>query len=93
LENNGDMDGSEVIQVYIGKPKSKVERATKELKGFYKTFVKKGEKNNVTIDIPISSLAYYEESISDWKIEKGDYLIYVGNSSQNINKQTKINVK
>ena len=93
VENNGEMDGSEVVQVYVGKPKSEVERATKELKGFHKTFVRKGEKNNITIDIPINSLAYYDESISDWKIEKGEYLIYVGNSSQNICKKIKINVK
>jgi len=93
VNNIGDMDGSEVVQVYIGKPKSDVFRAKKELKGFTKTHIKKGEGKTVNINIPVSSLAFYDESISNWNIEKGDYVIYVGNSSKNISKKIKINVK
>ena len=34
LANTGNADGDEVVQVYVGMPKSKVERAVKELKAF-----------------------------------------------------------
>jgi len=79
--------------VYIGKSKSKVERALKELKGFQKTTIKKGETENVSISINPKSLAFYDETISDWNLEKGDYYIYVGNSSDKIVKKIKISVQ
>jgi beta-glucosidase len=42
--NMGNRDGSEVVQVYVGKLNSKVKRAEKELKGFQKIEVKKRRK-------------------------------------------------
>ncbi|WP_199269853.1 beta-glucosidase family protein [Algibacter sp. L1A34] len=93
INNTGNLEGDEVVQVYIGKKNSKVKRALKELKGFNKASLTKGESKNVSISIPVSSLAYYNESISDWSIEKGDYLIYVGNASNNISKTIKISVQ
>jgi len=38
-------------------------------------------------------VAFYDESISNWNIENGDYEIYVGNASNNISKKLKITVK
>lgn len=93
INNTGKSDGAEVVQVYIGKSKSKVKRAAKELKGFNKMNVSKGQSAQVSINIPVSSLAFYDESISDWNIEKGDYVVYVGNASNNISKEIKITVK
>jgi len=93
LYNTGNFDGSEVIQVYIGKPNSKVKRALKELKGYQKVKVKTGAKSKINIEIPLNSLAFYDETISDWSLEKGNYTIYVGNASNNIFKKIKISVK
>jgi beta-glucosidase len=92
VQNTGDLNGSEVVQVYVGKADSKVKRAKKELKGFQKLKLDPGENVSSTISIPISSLAFYDESISAWKIEKGDYIIYVGNASDNISKKIKIKI-
>jgi len=93
VKNSGTADGSEVVQVYIGKPKSKVERVLKELKGFDKIYLKSGESKTVTVEIPIDKLKYYDESISGWKQEKGDYMIYLGNASDNIIEKTKFKVQ
>ena len=93
LKNTGNKDGAEVMQVYIGKPKSKVERALKELKGFEKTYLKKGEHAFIKIEINVSKLAFYDELISDWNLEKGAYNIYVGNASNNISKEINIIIK
>ena len=93
ISNTGKKDGSEVVQVYIGKLNSKVKRAEKELKGFRKITVKKGENTDFTISIDVNSLRFYDESISNWNLEKGDYLIYIGNSSNNISKKIKITIK
>lgn len=84
VSNTGDFDGAEVVQVYIGKPKSKVVRALKELKGFQKVFVEKGKSTEIKILIKCSNLSFYDESISNWSLEKGEYLIYIGNASNNI---------
>ncbi|MBC7845254.1 MAG: glycoside hydrolase family 3 C-terminal domain-containing protein [Flavobacterium sp.] len=93
VSNTGNRDGSEVVQVYIGKLNSKVNRAEKELKGFQKIAVKKGEDKDFKISIDVNNLSFYDESISNWNLEKGDYLIYIGNSSNNISKKIKITIK
>jgi beta-glucosidase len=89
VSNTGIREGSEVVQVYIGKHKSRVKRALKELKGFSKVYLNKGDKKNTSIIIDVSQLAYYNSKISDWSVEKGDYYLYVGNASNNIVKKIK----
>jgi beta-glucosidase len=93
VSNTGNREGSEVIQVYVGKPESKVERALKELKGFSKVSLAKGESKTVTVSINIDKLAFYDESISDWSLEKGNYNIYVGNASNTISKTLQISIE
>jgi beta-glucosidase len=93
LKNTGNVAGSEVVQVYLGKSKSKIERALKELKGFKKIKLAKGESVNSEISIDVDKLAYYDESLSKWQIEPGEYIIYVGNSSDNVPFKLKINIK
>ena len=84
MKNTGKFEGKEVVQVYIGKVNSKVNRAKKELRGFKKVFVKVNKSEKTEIEIPVKNLAYYNEIDSNWEIEKGDYIIYVGNASNNI---------
>ena len=91
--NTGNFDGAEVVQVYIGKPKSKVDRALKELKGFQKVFVGKGASKEIEISIKCIDLAFYDESIADWNLEKGEYIIYIGNASNNITNKIKFIIK
>ena len=47
------MNGSEVVQVYVGKKNSKVKRALKELKGFEKISVLQGESKKIEIKIDV----------------------------------------
>jgi len=84
VKNTGGLEGKEVIQIYFGKVNSKINRAKKELKGFKKISVEKNKSEKIKIEIPVKSLAYYNEIKADWEIEKGDYFIYAGNSSDNI---------
>ena len=93
VTNTGDADGAEVVQGYIGKPGSKVERAVKELKGFQKVHLKKGEDALVEIPIEVNGLAFYDESISGWNLEKGTYIVYVGTASDKITQKMNITVK
>ncbi|MFB6318308.1 beta-glucosidase [Saccharicrinis sp. FJH54] len=92
VKNSGSRDGAEVIQVYIGKPGSEVTRALKELKGFKKVYVKAGKSEQVLVELNVNDLAYYNESAADWSLEKGNYIVYVGNASDNIAQKLKIKI-
>ncbi|MCA0133394.1 beta-glucosidase [Winogradskyella alexanderae] len=93
VANTGDMDGKEVVQVYVSKSESEVERAAQELKGFKKVFVQKGQKKRVTIELPVKELAYYNVGNKAWEVESGNYTLKIGNSSRNILSEVTINVK
>ena len=93
LKNTGSKDAAEVVQVYVGMSNSKVLRAIKELKGFKKTYLAAGIQTSEIITIHVSDLSFYDESISNWNLEKGSYTIYVGNASDGISKQINIKVK
>ncbi|UOB18736.1 glycoside hydrolase family 3 C-terminal domain-containing protein [Abyssalbus ytuae] len=93
VKNTGRRNGKEVVQVYISKPGSKVERAAKELKGFCKVEVAPGNEELVTISFPVKELAFYNVNTKSWEVEKGDYTIKVGNSSRNIKSEISIEIK
>lgn len=81
VTNTGAVDGKEVVQLYASKPDSDIERAPRELKAFEKVLVKRGETVRVKLSFETDALAYWDEERSAWSLEKGDYLLYVGNSS------------
>ncbi len=93
IKNTGDRSGKEVLQVYVGKKDSRVERAVKELKGFQKIELAAGEQKTVSVKIPVSSLAFFDEEAHAWEVEKGGYTIYVGTASDNIAKELPLEVK
>lgn len=93
ISNVGDFDGKEVAQLYVSNPNSSIERADKELKGFKKVLVKKGVTENVTIQLPIKELAYYNVAQKNWEVEPGTYVLKLGNSSRNMKAQISINIK
>lgn len=92
ISNTGDLDGQEVAQVYVSHPGSVVEKAEKELKGFKKVFVKSGESENTVINIPVKELAFYQEASKNWVVEKGTYILKIGNSSRNILEEVSIKI-
>ncbi len=93
LSNVGEMEGAEVVQVYVGKNDSMVPRAIKELKGYNKLSVKPGKSVMGTISINIEDLSYYNEEIDDWDLEKGEYTLYIGNASDNIINEVQFTVQ
>lgn len=92
VSNTGSRDGKEVVQAYVGKLNSRVERAPKELKGFSKVLVPEGAKQQVQISIPVSSLAFYNEDAHAWEVEKGDYKLFLGNASNNISSELSFSI-
>jgi beta-glucosidase len=93
LANTGRSNGSEVIQVYVGKPGSQVQRALKELKAFKKVNLDAKARDEVQLALTVDDLVFYDENLSDWRLETGEYLIYVGTASDDISKALTISIK
>lgn len=82
ISNTGKMDAAEVAQVYVHDVKSSVPRPYKELKGYEKVFLKKGETKRVTIELEDDAFSYYDMDKQRFVVEKGDFEILVGTSSE-----------
>ncbi|MEL1255733.1 glycoside hydrolase family 3 C-terminal domain-containing protein [Flavobacterium sp. DGU38] len=93
VKNTGKVDGKEVVQLYVSKSDSKVQRAAQELKGFQKTDVKAGGTNTVKINLEVKELTYYDTATKKWKLEPGKYTLRLGNSSRDIKKEIVITIK
>ena len=93
VKNVGDMDGKEVVQLYVKDLNPQVFKAEKELKGFKKIFIKKGETKTIEIELDKRSFAFYNTKINDWTALNGDYEIQIGASSRDIKLQQKITIK
>ena len=93
LTNTGDREGAEVAQLYVSDPVCSVMRPVKELKGFKKVFLKPGESRRITLDIPVSSLAFYSEAQSQFVVEPGEFILQLGASASDIKQKISVEVK
>ncbi|MCF8714698.1 glycoside hydrolase family 3 C-terminal domain-containing protein [Joostella atrarenae] len=91
VANTGNIDGDEVVQVYIKYDNDK--NAPKKLKGFKRVHVKKGRKDNITIEMPLKSLETWNVKKQIWEVKPGRYSVLVGNSSKNIQLESKISIQ
>ena len=93
LTNTGDREGAEVAQLYVSDPVCSVMRPVKEVKGFKKVFLKPGESRRITLDIPVSSLAFYSEAQSQFVVEPGEFILQLGASASDIKQRISVEVK
>lgn len=85
ITNIGDKQGKEIAQLYVARSSdSSVFRPNKELKGFTKVELQPGEKKIVNMELNRRSFAFWDTGADDWRVEKGDYRIFVGASSADI---------
>lgn len=85
VRNTGDTYcGREVTQVYASCPQSGIPKELKRLCGFKKTGVlRPGESEILKLSFPVKELASFSEEKGAWILEKGEYAIWLGNSSEN----------
>ena len=86
LTNTGEREGTEVVQCYIRDIACRYSRPVKELKGFERVTLRKGETKQVTITLDEASLSYYDMQ-GRLFFEPGEFDIMVGGNSQDV--QTK----
>ncbi|MCB0852893.1 MAG: glycoside hydrolase family 3 C-terminal domain-containing protein, partial [Bacteroidetes bacterium] len=93
VENTGSQAGKEVVQVYVSKINTTIDRPLQELKAFAKTKeLGAGETTEITIHIPVSALSYWDEGKAGWALENGTYSIRVGSSSRDIRLNEEIEI-
>jgi len=87
LSNTGNFDGEEVVQLYIKDEVGSITRPLKELKGFQKVFLKKGESKTVTFTIDEKTLLFYNADLKHVS-EKGSFQVFIGTNSSIENSAT-----
>lgn len=84
LENSGDYDSDEVVQLYVSFPDSKVERPTIALKAFKRVFVSKGKTTDVLVSLKTDELKYWNVDKHAFVLEKGKVNLSIGASSADL---------
>jgi beta-glucosidase len=80
VTNSGARAGEEVVQLYVRDLVGSVTRPVKELKGFEKVMLKKGEKRTIRFTLTDADLAFTRQDMS-WGSEPGQFKLWVGPSS------------
>jgi beta-glucosidase len=83
VTNTGNYDGEEVVQLYIKDKVASVVRPVKELKGFQKIFLKKGESKEVKFIITKDSLRFYDNNLK-FEYEPGEFSVFIGGNSKDL---------
>ena len=86
VTNTGNYDADEIVQMYIRDMVGSVARPVKELKGFERIHLKKGESRTVSFDITVEQLKFYNSALN-WVCEPGEFEVMVGGNSRDV--QTK----
>lgn len=81
VTNTGDVDGTEVVQLYTGRKTASVTQPMKELKDFQRVTLKAGESRKVEFEVPVSRLAFHNRDMV-LTTEPGKYTLTIGTSSQ-----------
>ena len=80
IQNVGEYDGEEVVQLYGRDVLASVIRPRQELIGFARVPLKKGESRRVTFTFNLDQLAF-EDAGYQWVLEKGEFEFFVGGHS------------
>ncbi|WP_299668042.1 glycoside hydrolase family 3 N-terminal domain-containing protein [uncultured Polaribacter sp.] len=80
ITNTGDYDGHEIVQLYVHDKVGSITRPVKELKGFEKIFLKKGESKIVSFKIEVEDLKFYNSEMV-FGVEPGVFDIAIKGTS------------
>ena len=87
VTNTGNFNGKEVVQLYIRDVVGSVTRPIKELKGFQKIYLNKGETKTVRFEISIEDLKFYNSDL-EFVAESGMFDVFIGTNSDSQEKES-----
>lgn len=85
VQNTGQVDGEEIVQLYVSPKNKNSTMKSIQLKGFERVALKEGEKKKVTFAVSPQQLVQYKNQ--QWIVEEGIYTFKVGASSTDIKLQ------
>ncbi|KAF2644446.1 hypothetical protein P280DRAFT_391624 [Massarina eburnea CBS 473.64] len=93
VTNTGSVAGAAVPQLYVGLPSSAPEGTpVRQLRGFEKVHVEKGESRTVGFELMRRDLSYWDVVRQQWVIPEGEFTFWVGFSSRDLVAEEKVTV-
>ncbi len=92
VTNTGDIEGKEIVQLYVRDLTGAARRPLRELKGYEKVSLKPSETKTVNFVLDYRSFAWYHTGIKDWYAASGDYEILIGASSRDMRLSEKVHL-
>lgn len=92
IRNTGKCDALETAQVYVKDNECSVLRPEKELKGFEKVLVRKGEVVTVSVTLESDAFSYYDVNTHSFVVEPGEFTVLVGPSSADLPLSAKVSM-
>ncbi|MFA3783897.1 glycoside hydrolase family 3 C-terminal domain-containing protein [Melioribacteraceae bacterium 4301-Me] len=84
ITNTGNLNGNDVVQLYLSYNGNEGDLSLKQLKGFKRVNLNPGETKNVIFQITPNELYVYNESTGNYEVKSGYYIVKVGDSSDNL---------
>jgi beta-glucosidase len=84
IKNTGSREGAEVVQLYLQDEQASLPRPSKELKGFEKVTLRRGQTKVVQISLDARSMSFYDPAQKRWVVEPGKFKVLIGSSSRDI---------
>lgn len=88
LKNSGDMDGDEVVQLYVSARKHTDKDPIKQLKAFQRISLRKGETKKIELTIPYAELQVWDEKQNRFILPDKEMTLEIGASSSDIRLRT-----
>ena len=86
VTNTGGCDGEEIVQLYVADKVASMVRPVKELKGFQKVFIPKGQTKRVDFVLHAHDLGFWDNTMQ-YVVEPGTFEIMVGKNSEDLQKK------
>jgi beta-glucosidase len=94
VTNTGAVAGATVVQLYVGVPADDITHPLLQLRGFAKAKgLAPGAKTTVKIALDRLAFAYWDEPKAQWRARRGEYVLKVGQSSEDLPLVTKVKVE
>ena len=81
VTNTGAVAGKEVVQMYVRDVKASSSRPVRELKGFEKVLLQPGESREVSFEISVDALSFWNQQM-EYVAEPGEFVVYIGGDSR-----------
>lgn len=93
VHNTGNVDGKEVVQVYVLHNGKNVYMPKIQLRDFTKVFVASKNCVRVSFTLDKRAFAFYDVNVNDWVVESGDYEIAVGGNVRELKCKAKVTIQ